>query len=281
MNLLRGKMPVDKVLKPIIKKKLYKMVWLFNKPLGLSSFSLVDIVKQLEGIQKAGHSGTLDPLATGDLIVAAGPFTKMLPRWLSADKRYTVKILFGASTQSGDLETPFENIGSLEHSTDFEARLVQALGFLKKKKSILIGEHSALKSKGKAFYKQRGKGKSRLKPNIIKEFRVVGAKALNSAGLKQLLENYQKELTGVYVWYKNLPIKPRPQQLELFQKLVGKLHVNQELIRDGLSLITATVEFTVGKGTYIRYIVKELSAIMDTPATCLSIHREYLFDTKE
>ncbi len=93
---------------------------LVDKPLTWTSF---DVVGKLRGAMriaagrkiKVGHAGTLDPLATGLLILAYGPFTKKLPFITGAEKAYTGTITLGSTTPSYDLETTAEHGGPWEH----------------------------------------------------------------------------------------------------------------------------------------------------------------------
>lgn len=94
---------------------------LVDKPLGWTSF---DAVKKIRGAMrsvvqrrnfKVGHAGTLDPLASGLLIMAYGPRTKELPMLTGLEKTYTGTITLGATTPSYDLETKPEQQGAWEH----------------------------------------------------------------------------------------------------------------------------------------------------------------------
>ena len=86
-------------------------VLLFNKPLGWSSFDVVKKIKALIRSKyklkkiKVGHAGTLDPLATGLLIVCTGKFTKKISEIQAQEKTYTGIITLGGTTPSYDLET--------------------------------------------------------------------------------------------------------------------------------------------------------------------------------
>lgn len=75
-----------------------------DKPLGLTSTDVVSRVRRLFNAQKAGHAGTLDPLATGVLPVALGEATKTVPFMLDASKRYRFTIRFGEATATDDAE---------------------------------------------------------------------------------------------------------------------------------------------------------------------------------
>lgn len=79
--------------------------WVFvDKPLGLGSTQAVSLVRRLFNAQKAGHAGTLDPLATGLLAVALGEATKTVPWMMDAEKTYTFTIKWGEATSTGDAD---------------------------------------------------------------------------------------------------------------------------------------------------------------------------------
>ncbi len=111
-------------------------VILVDKPLGWTSF---DCVNKIRGAMrsvvgrrnfKVGHAGTLDPLASGLLIMAYGPLTKRLPELTGLEKTYTGTITLGGTTPSYDLETPVEPGGPWEHLDDaaIKAALERFLG---------------------------------------------------------------------------------------------------------------------------------------------------------
>lgn len=91
-------------------------VLLMDKPLEWTSFDVVKKVRILTGISKVGHAGTLDPLATGLLIVCTGKFTKKINEYMAAEKEYTGTFTLGATTTTYDLESepvyhaPFEHL---------------------------------------------------------------------------------------------------------------------------------------------------------------------------
>jgi tRNA pseudouridine55 synthase len=108
-------------------------VLLINKPLGWTS---ADVVKKIRNRvhAKVGHAGTLDPLATGLLILCTGKFTKKINEYMSQEKEYTGTITLGATTASYDLETIPENLKDfnqvdqavlLEASKKFTGEIIQ------------------------------------------------------------------------------------------------------------------------------------------------------------
>lgn len=83
---------------------------LVNKPRGLSSFSVVNIVKRVLGVKKAGHLGTLDMEAEGLLPITLNSATKLFDLFLNKDKTYTTKIKFGEKSDTFDLEGNIEKV---------------------------------------------------------------------------------------------------------------------------------------------------------------------------
>lgn len=132
-------------------------ILLFNKPEGWSSFQLVKKVKWLTKM-KTGHAGTLDPLATGLMLLATGKFTKKLESIQNMDKEYTGTFILGAITASYDLETPCTEKKDISHLTDeiiymavkkFEGKIAQTPPI-----------HSAIKLGGVPSYELARKGQT-------------------------------------------------------------------------------------------------------------------------
>lgn len=131
-------------------------VLLINKPLQWTSFDVVRKIRNTIKIKKVGHAGTLDPLATGLLIVCTGKFTKKINEYMSQQKEYTGTLTLGAVTPTFDLESEPENFRSVDGISD------EAIYNTAKK---LTGEimqlppiHSAIKQKGKPVYLLARKG---------------------------------------------------------------------------------------------------------------------------
>ena len=80
-------------------------VLLIDKPLTWTSFDAVKKVRIATGVSKVGHAGTLDPLATGLLIICTGKFTKSINEYMAAEKEYTGSFTLGATTPTYDLES--------------------------------------------------------------------------------------------------------------------------------------------------------------------------------
>jgi tRNA pseudouridine55 synthase len=97
-------------------------VLLVNKPLHWTSFDVVRKIRYLTKTKKVGHAGTLDPLATGLLIVCTGRFTKKINEYMAQEKEYTGTITLGAVTPTYDLESEPEAFRPIDHLSDESSR---------------------------------------------------------------------------------------------------------------------------------------------------------------
>lgn len=138
-------------------------VLLIDKPLTWSSFQAVNKIKHtliknldLPKRFKIGHAGTLDPLATGLLIICTGKFTKKIPQFQGLVKEYTGTITLGATTPSYDLETAVDKHFATEHITESLIHKVsqQFVGDIAQYPPI----YSAIKKDGKRLYEHARKG---------------------------------------------------------------------------------------------------------------------------
>ena len=124
---------------------------LVNKPKGWTSFDAVNKIRSVFHIRKIGHAGTLDPLATGLLIVCTGKKTREIDLDQGQEKEYDATILLGARTASFDAETPVIEWKSTEGITAASVREVLA-GFVGYQ-TQLPPMWSAAKVRGKRLYK--------------------------------------------------------------------------------------------------------------------------------
>src|SRR4051812_36965705 len=132
-------------------------VLLLDKPLHWTSFDVVKKVRILTKISKVGHAGTLDPLATGLLIVCTGKYTKKINEYMGMEKEYTGTFTLGASTPTYDLESKPENFKQFEDVTPamIYETAKQFTGEIMQVPPI----HSAIKKEGKRVYELARKGK--------------------------------------------------------------------------------------------------------------------------
>jgi tRNA pseudouridine55 synthase len=99
---------------------------LVRKPAGWTSFDVVHKISRMFGIKKVGHAGTLDPLATGLLIVCTGKKTKSLGEFVGLDKEYDAEMTLGGRTESYDAATPVLETKSTEGIDEGRVRAVLA-----------------------------------------------------------------------------------------------------------------------------------------------------------
>ncbi|UAY57247.1 tRNA pseudouridine(55) synthase TruB [Arachidicoccus terrestris] len=185
-------------------------VILLNKPLHWTSFDAVKKVRILTGVSKVGHAGTLDPLATGLLIICTGSFTKRINTFMAQVKEYTGSFTLGATTPTYDLESTPENFREYQQLT--EAQIREAT-------KTFTGEifqtppiHSAIKKDGKPAYLAARKGEDiQLDPRKITieqfdipriELPIVDFRVICSTGtyIRTLASDFGAHLgTGAYL----------------------------------------------------------------------------------
>ncbi len=182
-------------------------VLLINKPLRWTSFDVVNKLRYKLKTKKVGHAGTLDPLATGLLIICTGKMTKRIDEFMAQEKEYTGKFVLGQTTPSFDLET------KVSEATDISFITTEAIQLAAKK---FIGNiqqvppmHSAIKINGKRAYTLARKGHDvELRPRevFIKEFEIVAVekpvvsfRVVCSKGtyIRSLARDFGKELDTV------------------------------------------------------------------------------------
>ncbi|MBC7947234.1 MAG: tRNA pseudouridine(55) synthase TruB [Chitinophagaceae bacterium] len=149
-------------------------VLLINKPLHWTSFDAVRKIRNLILIKKVGHAGTLDPLATGLLIVCTGKFTKKINEYMAREKEYTGTFTLGATTPTYDLESEPVDIKPTDHIDETAVRAATT-GFIGEILQVPPA-HSAIKIDGKRVYELARQGKEvKIEPRkvTIKEFEIT------------------------------------------------------------------------------------------------------------
>ena len=154
-------------------------VLLINKPLSWTSFDVVNklrytITKKLGNRIKVGHAGTLDPLATGLLIICTGKMTKRIDEFTGMEKEYTGTFFMGATTPTYDSEMEPDAIFTIEHINEnlLHKAVKQFSGVIQQMPPI----YSAIKIDGKTAYAQARKGKEiemKSRTIEIKEFELT------------------------------------------------------------------------------------------------------------
>lgn len=133
-------------------------VMLLDKPLGLSSNDALQKVRRLMRAEKAGHTGTLDPLATGLLPLCFGAATKFSQVSLDADKRYTATLKLGQTTTTGDAEGEILQTRPVRPEQVNAQRIAEACQAFTGEIDQIPPMHSALKHQGRALYEYAREG---------------------------------------------------------------------------------------------------------------------------
>ncbi len=155
-------------------------VILIDKPKTWTSFDVVKKIRWLIQVKKVGHAGTLDPLATGLLILCSGKKTKTIESIQSQEKEYIVEFKLGATTASYDAEQPEENLLDCGELT--EAAIAKAIEGFTGEISQIPPQFSAVKVNGKRAYKSAREGKKvEIKPRnvTIYDYELLEFKAPN------------------------------------------------------------------------------------------------------
>lgn len=142
-----------------------------DKPLTWTSFDVVKKVRYALKVKKVGHAGTLDPLASGLLILCTGKMTKQIDSFMGLEKEYEGKFVIGKTTPSADLETEFNSEKTWNHISTEDCQ--KAAKKLSGEISQIPPAHSAVRVKGKRAYKLARKGVTvEIKPRqvVVSEF---------------------------------------------------------------------------------------------------------------
>jgi len=203
---------------------------LLDKPGSISSNLALQKVKRLLNAQKAGHTGSLDPLATGLLPICFGHATKISGMLLNSDKRYDVAIQLGIKTDSGDCD------GNVIERSDVnvtQSQIEDVLGHFRGQLSQIPPMYSALKHKGQPLYKLARKG-----IEIDREPRQVTVYDLSLSSFKDSVIDLSVSCSkGFYV---------RSLAMEIGEALGCGAHVSM-LRRTGVSIFSIEQTITIAQ----------------------------------
>ena len=132
-------------------------IFLIDKPKGWTSFDVVKFLRSRIKVKKTGHAGTLDPMATGLLVVCSGKATKSISQIQEMPKTYIAEITFGAATSTYDAESDFIETAEYDHITLDQIQKVLNDHFSGEIEQV-PPMYSALKKNGKKLYELARKG---------------------------------------------------------------------------------------------------------------------------
>ena len=145
-------------------------VIVINKPVGPSSHDMVNRVRRMAGTRRVGHAGTLDPLASGVLVVGIGKGTKQLKEVTESEKEYMTAVKLGVTSSTDDEEGEKKESGKKAVDRgQIEKRLSQFIGTIRQVPPI----YSAIKVRGQVAYKVARAGKIMVMPPRIVEIKSI------------------------------------------------------------------------------------------------------------
>ena len=238
-----------------------------DKPAGITSFDVIRRLRRKLNIKNMGHAGTLDPLASGLMIVGVGEGTKKLGEYLKLDKEYVAKILIGKRTTTGDQEgevTDEKEIGVGEAAEIFSAEKISAaLSDMTGTLKLPVSAYSAIKKDGVPFYKKARAAKRRGQTIPESELPVREMKV------------YEAELLDIS--FKPAGDAPKIKDDDTPEESKE----NYSIINDSKKYFgMIRVRFKVGSGTYIRSLAEELGRRLGYPASLASLRRTKIGDFK-
>lgn len=209
-------------------------ILLIDKPVGITSFDVIRQLRRQTGFKKFGHAGTLDPLASGLMVLGVGAGTKKLAEYIKLDKEYEAEILLGQRRTTGDMEgvvteekvVEEERWADIFSNENVSAQLTNLVGEL----TLPVSAYSAIKRDGVPMYKRARAAAARGEEVGEVPVRVMCV--------------YEAEL----------------------------LSISTRMVDDKVFPILS-VRFLVGSGTYIRSLAEELGRLLGCPACLAALRR--------
>jgi len=159
-----------------------------DKPTGMTSFDVIRVLRRRTGVKKFGHAGTLDPAATGLMILGANEGTKQLTEYIKLDKAYEAEILIGESRTTGDMDGEvLETVAGVQVAEDdVRAAMRLMVGTL----TLPVSAYSAIKKDGVPMYK-RAYAAAKL-GEIVRDVPVRDMKVYEA----KVLDMYMRQVAG-------------------------------------------------------------------------------------
>lgn len=174
-----------------------KKILLIDKPKGITSFDVIRILRKKLQIKKMGHSGTLDPFATGLLLVGINEGTKELSKLIKLDKEYIADILLGVQTDTGDITGKKLVEQDVTHIKDenIKHNIKHLIGV----KEYVVPKYSAIKVGGKKLYELARAGVEFEAPK--KQMNVYSANVLSIENIKdkKIVKVVFRVASGTYI----------------------------------------------------------------------------------
>lgn len=172
-------------------------ILLVDKPKCITSFDVIRFLQRAFGIKKIGHAGTLDPLASGLMILGIDKGTKLLEKYIKLHKAYVVQICLGKSTNTGDGEGDVTAAQKVSHISG--EQIQEVLSGLTGIVSLSVPQHSAIKKNGIPLYEYARHGEDVEIPKKDMEIRDIVFQSLETSGDFLLLTCVMSVGSGAYI----------------------------------------------------------------------------------
>lgn len=175
---------------------------LVDKPKGASSFGALGLLRKKYGLEKRlklGHAGTLDPMATGLLIVGVGKGTKTLKNYVGLPKTYVAEVLLGIQTDTGDITGVTVKSEKLKVESLKTEGIKEVVGGMRGKWILPVPVYSATKQGGKPLYKKAREGRKLIQPNREMEIYQSEVKSVKFKDEKVFVEVEMEVSSGTYI----------------------------------------------------------------------------------
>ncbi len=237
-------------------KNIVSGVLVVDKPIGLTSHDVVQIIRRGTGIRRAGHTGTLDPRASGVLVVLIGPAVRLSEYVAASDKRYQATIRLGSATDTYDSEGAVTETNAWENITEeeFNRVLQKFVGEIEQ----VPPPYSAVKVKGKKAYDLAREGEEvELTPRIIQVYHL---EVLEWAPPEVVIDVYCSSGTYVRSLANDLG-----KELGCGAHLIGlrRTKSGKFTLRDAIPLRKLQEAFETG--TWYRYLIPAAEALAEWP----------------
>lgn len=240
-------------------KNVVSGVLVVDKPIGLTSHDVVQIIRRGTGIRRAGHTGTLDPRASGVLVVLVGPAVRLSEYVSASDKRYQATIRLGSSTDTYDSEGIVTGTSEDEAFMDItEEQFTEVLNNFVGEIQQVPPPYSAVKVKGRKAYEMARKGEEvDLEPRTIN---VYSLEVLEWAPPEVVVDVYCSSGTYVRSLANDLGT-----ELGCGAHLIGlrRTKSGRFTLRDAVPLRRLQEAFTAGE--WYRHLIPAAEALADWP----------------
>jgi tRNA pseudouridine55 synthase len=237
-------------------KNVVSGVLVVDKPVGMTSHDVVQVIRRGTGIRRAGHTGTLDPRASGVLVILVGPAVRLSEYVSASDKRYQATIRLGSTTDTYDSEgtiTSTMDIGEITEE-EFDEILQKFVGEMEQ----VPPPYSAVKVKGRKAYEMARKGEAvDLEPRIIN---VYSLEILEWAPPEAVIDVYCSSGTYVRSLANDLG-----KEIGVGAHLVGlrRTKSGRFTLRDAVPLRRLQEAFDAGD--WYRFLIPAAEALADWP----------------